>query len=158
MKKAKRDALSMLVLMVFSAAFYFYFIPAQVPVVGNAKTFFTSRTFPRVSMAAIFIVAAIGLYNAIFQMVKLSKGAPEERTSITAAQWWKALSPYAAFLIILAYTLGLKYFGYILSTVVFVPAFLLMLRCKKWQYYVGGYGFCVIMYLVFTLILNVRLP
>ena len=42
MKKAKNDAISMAVLMLFSASFYLYFIPTQVPVVKNDKTFFTS--------------------------------------------------------------------------------------------------------------------
>ena len=158
MKKAKNDALSMAVLMLFSASFYLYFIPAQVPVVKNNKTFFTSQTFPRFAMAVIFVLALVGFVNAVMRMVKISRAEGKgEKKAMTKEELWLALTPYVGFVLILAYALIFKYVSFIVGTVLFVPAFLALLRCKKWQYYVGAYAFCVVMYLIFTLILNVRL-
>ena len=159
MKKAKNDAISMAVLMLCSASFYLYFIPTQVPVVKNNKTFFTSQTFPRFAMAVIFVLALIGFINAVMRIVKITKteGKPEKKP-VNKEELWLALTPYIAFALILAYALIFKYVGFIVGTVLFVPAFLALLRCKKWQYYVGGYAFCVVMYLIFTFILKVRLP
>ena len=158
MKKAKNDALSMAVLMLFSAAFYFYFIPAQVPVVKNSKTFFTSQTFPRFTMAVIFFLGLCGLVNALLRMKKLSATEPKaEKKPKTKEEIWLMLSPYVAFALILGYALLFKYVNFIVASVVFIPAFLALLRCKKWQYYVGAYVFCAVMYLIFTNILNVRL-
>lgn len=158
MKKAKNDALSMVVLMLFSASFYFYFIPTQVPAVKNSKTFFTSQTFPRFTMAVIFLLALCGLVNALLRMKKLSAAEPKaEKKPKTKEEIWLMLAPYAAFLLILGYALVFKYVGFVVATVLFVPLFLILLRCKKWQYYVGAYVFCAVMYLIFTNILNVRL-
>lgn len=159
MKKAKNDALSMLVLMVFSALFYLYFIPSQVPVVQNSKTFFTSRTFPQITMAALFVVAAIGFGNAVYRILKFKKAeSAAPKTKKTKSELWVEFAPYVMFIIVVLYGIAFKFVGFLISSALFIPAFLLTMRCKKWTYYVGSYVFCAIMYLIFTFVLKVNLP
>lgn len=152
---------TMVVLMIISLAFYFKFIPDQIRVVANSKTSFTSQTFPKAMMAALFVVALIGFCKDFYTYMKLRKEnglEKREKTSISVKVLWDKLLPATVFIVVLVYAVLFKYLGYIISTVLFVPAFLGLLKCKKWGYYAGAYGFAALMYLVFTFILRVPLP
>ncbi|MGI5963824.1 MAG: tripartite tricarboxylate transporter TctB family protein [Lawsonibacter sp.] len=157
MKKAKQDMLSMAVLMAVCASFYFWFIPSQIRVVANSKTNFTSRTFPSLLMAALFLVALLGFINAVIRYQKAKKAGKQEPI-VSPGTYREIILPLLAFVLILIYALLFKYVGYLVATILFVPALLLLLRCKDWRYYVGGYGFCAVMYLIFIYVLRVPLP
>ena len=152
MKKAKKDMLAMLAFMFLSATTYFIFIPSQIKLAANA-TGFNNRTFPQFTMIVIFLAATAGFMRAFRHYRKeVKSGAAEsEETPRLASQ----LKPYLGFLIILGY--ALLFFGFIVSTAVFIPVFLLFIGCKKWQYYVAVYAFASGMYLVFRFILRVAI-
>lgn len=161
MKKAKKDMLAMLAFMFLSTTTYFIFIPSQIKLAANA-TGFNNRTFPQFTMIVIFLAATAGFMRAFRHYRKeVKSGAAEsEETPRLASQ----LKPYLGFLIILGYALLFHYisiqwrgFGFIVSTAVFIPVFLLFIGCKKWQYYVAVYAFASGMYLVFRFILRVAI-
>lgn len=158
MRKAKADMLIYTILMSICLLFYFWFIPAQVRVTKNSNQVFTSRTFPRFLVVALFIVALVGFCNALYQYITLRKQEKgREELPADGKKAWTHVVPVIAFALIMAYALMFKYVGFIPATLLVIPAFLALFRCKKWTYYAGAYGFCAVMYLVFVYVLGVPL-
>ena len=161
MKKTKKDMLSMLVFMILCAVTYFVFIPTQIKLAENAEGF-NNRTFPQFTMIVIFLAATAGFVRAFRHYREEMKNGAEE--SKETFRWASQLRPYIGFLIILAYALLFHYisiqwrgFGFIIGTAVFIPVFLLFIRCRKWQYYAAAYAFAAGMYLIFRFILRVAI-
>jgi len=61
-------------------------------------------------------------------------------------------------LILLAYGLLFNVIGYIVDTALLVVAILLFYRSKKWWFYGIGIATVLLIYLVFSQVLNVNLP
>lgn len=161
MKKSKQDMAVMLVFMILSAAVYLVFIPAQIKLSSN--TGFTNRTFPKFTMAVIFAASAAGFLEALVRYRRARQNTASE-TEPERPDLRGRLLPLLGFLVVLVYGLifhfaGIRWRGYsfLLATALFIPAFLLLLRCKNWRYYAAAYSFAAAMYLIFRFILKVAL-
>ena len=60
MEKAKRDMISMIVIMGISFLFCVWFIPAEIRVMDHGTSAFTSRSFPYLLMSAMLVISFIG--------------------------------------------------------------------------------------------------
>ena len=54
--------------------------------------------------------------------------------------------------------MGITRIGFVIPTVLMIPAVLLLLRCRKWQYYLYVYLFAGGIWVVFRYVLHVQLP
>ena len=159
----KQDMVLMLIIMLLSALVYFVFIPTQIKLPAKANTAFTNRTFPQLTMAVIFTASALGFADALTKYVKEKKtAAPEEEMGNMKAEILAELKPFIGAAIIIAYGLLFKYlsalipgYGFIVATVLFIPAFLAYIGCRKWQYYVYVYAFACFMFVVFKFVLHI---
>ena len=159
MKKSRQDMIVMLIFMILSAITYLVFIPSQIKL--SSDTGFTNRTFPQFTMIVIFIASSAGFLEAFFRYQK-AKRTDSSQTGAGAFDFRSDLLPICGFLVILAYALLFHFgsmqwrgYGFIVATIVFIPVFLLLVRCKNWKFYVAAYAFAAIMYLIFRFILNV---
>lgn len=161
MKKAKKDMCSMLAFMLLSSLVYWVFIPSQIKLAKNAV--FSNRTFPQFTMAIIFIAATVGFIEAAFRYKK-AKSVEQPSASETKFDLASNKMPLLGFAVILAYALSFHYlslslrgYGFIISTIIFIPVFFLILKCKNWKYYAAAYAFAAGMYIIFKYILHVAL-
>jgi hypothetical protein len=60
-------------------------------------------------------------------------------------------------LLVILYGYLFSAMGYIIATIIVPPLFLLIMKCRKWQYYLALYGFATIVYLVFKFVLRIPL-
>lgn len=164
MEKAKRDMISMIVIMGISFLFCVWFIPAEVRVTVHGTSAFTSRSFPYLLMSAMLVISFIGFCRAFWSFRKIQRSEAEtlkehQEEEDTPVQSGKGSRlPYAAFILILAYGMLFQYLGYMISALIFVTVFLWMLGCRKYTYYLGCCIFCGAVWLIFTQILRVPLP
>ena len=56
------------------------------------------------------------------------------------------------------YGVGITRIGFVIPTVLMIPVVLLLLRCRKWQYYLYVYLFAGGIWVVFRYVLHVQLP
>ena len=161
MKKAKKDMCSMLAFMLLSALVYWVFIPSQIKLAKNAV--FSNRTFPQFTMAIIFIAATVGFIEAAFRYKK-AKAVEQPSASESKFDFASNKMPLLGFAVILAYSLIFHYasslirgYGFIVATVIFIPVFFLVIKCKNWKYYAAAYTFAAGMYIIFKYILHVAL-
>ena len=161
MKKAKQDMIVMFAIMVLSALMYTVVIPWQIKAAATES--FTNRTFPRFTMAAVFLAAAGGFVSALMKLLRERTPAAESAERGRFFSYSRML-PILGFLVVLCYAVvfwfcGVHWrgYGFIISTALFIPAFLLLLRCKKWTYYVSAYAFAAGMYVIFRFVLKVML-
>ncbi len=161
MKELKRDIITMLIVMMISIIVIFFFIPTQIRLPARANNIFTNRTFPQFTMSVVFIASTCGFFSSLFKYYKLKKST-EERSDDASSDFASELYPFLGAAIILIYAFSFKYlsgilsgYGFIISTAIFIPAFLLLMKCRKWQYYLATYTFAAAMYLIFRFILKV---
>ena len=165
MKKLKQDMVLMLIIMLLSALVYLVFIPSQIKLPAKVNTSFTNRTFPQLTMVVIFAASTLGFADALTKFIKEKKtAAPEEEKGNAKANILSELKPFIGAAIIVAYGLLFKFlstlvpgYGFIIATVLFIPAFLAYIGCRKWQYYVYVYAFATVMFVVFKFVLHVLL-
>ena len=164
MKEQKRDMITMLVIMVLCLLAIFKFIPAQIRLPANAISFFTNRTFPQFTITVVFIAAVCCFFSSLYKYWKIRNESETERSENSDSKSSSELVPILGAVIILVYAFlfralsgSVRGYGFIISTVLFIPAFLIIMRCRKWQYYIASYGFAGVMYFVFRFILKVML-
>ena len=153
----------MLTLMIVSALFYFKFIPEQIRIssLWSGSTSFSSRTFPNLLVLTLFGVSSIGFLRALWQLRQIKTGTAGERPErrpFTPAGVVNFLTPVIVLGIILLYCVLFKSIGYIWASVLVPPVLLLVLNCRRWQYYAVVYAFSAILYVIFKLVLLVPLP
>lgn len=164
MKGHKRDSITMLVIMALCLLAIFKFIPAQIRLPANSNSFFTNRTFPQFTITVVFMAAGCCFFFSLYQCWKMRKHSGTKSSEESQAELSTELVPLLGAAIILVYAFlfkilsgAIRGYGFIISTVLFIPAFLILMKCKKWQYYVSCYGFACVMYFVFRYILKVML-
>lgn len=164
-KKTKQDIVTMIILMIVSALFYFIFIPGQIRLssVWSGSIPFSSRSFPYILSVGLFIVAGVGLANAIVSLIKLKKIMKLEEKTIENRRTdkkaiIKLVMPFIVYALILIYAILFKQIGYIYSTLIIPPILIFILGSKKWQFYLFTYIFAAVVYVVFKLILNIPIP
>lgn len=163
-KKILRDLCSMLFFAVIAVLFYFVFIPQQVTIASwNAgSSTFNGTTFPNLVTGAIFIASVIGIIKNLILLARLPKDAGQaekaEKAKETIHSKLSEFLPFLMTLVIIGYYFLFVHAGYIIATLIMAPVLLLLLRCKKWTYYMYVYAFALVIYLIFVYILKVQLP
>lgn len=163
-KKMKEDIMAYAVVLLFSLFFLFYAIPTQISVPKAAVGLFTPRTYPYVCFAVIAVCSVAGLLKSIVKYVRESRSNPEFSKGI---QTWKektrkekigAFMPWICIALCILYAILFGKIGFILSTILIAPIILFILGDKKILHYVYVYAFCAVMYVIFVIVLGVRLP
>lgn len=159
LKKAYRDLIAMLALLLASVLLQFVLIPAQIPLRGGwaGADSFTSRTFPSILAGVLAVSSLSGLIGAGRRIFLLRKAGQTD----TAARAWDLaglVRPAVMFAVVAVYGYLFTKLGYIPATLLACPVILGILGCRKWQYYLCVYAFAAAVYLVFKLVLQVPLP
>lgn len=160
MKQLRKDLVIYSLLVIFSILFYFIIIPREI-VLRNSwggDVTFTSRTFPYLIFIIIGVTSFIGVISTFVKMNKLSdeeKATFKRESFINVIKEW--LIPITFMLLVILYGYLFSKIGYIVATIIVPPLFLLIMKCKKWQYYLALYGFATVVYLVFKFVLRIPL-
>lgn len=126
---------------------------------------FTPRTYPDVCIVVILICCVIGLVKEIIHYCRSMKNDPE--FSAGAKKWRDKTTreklgvfmPWICICLCVIYAVLFDKVGFIPATIIIPPIILILLGdMKKPMHYVYVYGFCAVMYVVFTMILGVHLP
>lgn len=160
-KKALTDIVSSLFCIGFSAVLYFWLIPTQVKIATwNKNVGFTAQTFPKLLAAVMFISGTILLATNLFTFFRCAQNEKQNkpREKVTANQVYTAIMPFLMTAAVLGYYYLFIHVGFIISTLIIVPVVLLLLRCKKWQYYLYTYLFSGAVFLIFEQVLRIQLP
>lgn len=158
-KKYKNDMILSLVLVAAAVFFYYIVIPAQIRIVrGSQNEVFSPDTFPKL-LTILFIVC--GAVNAVTRLVQYIRTVRTQgrinpdKEKLTAQKIYIAVIPFVMFLLSLVYIVLFKKIGFIAATALAIPAVLILLKCKKWHYYVIAYAFAALMYVLFKFVLQV---
>ncbi len=155
MDKLKKDIFMYSLLVVISILFYVVIIPQQIQLRDSwsGDITFTSRTFPNLLFATMGGVSVIGIISTILKIAKLEdkSGTPLPKLIMGT------LAPLYFFALLAAYAVMFHYLGYIISTAVMIPLYLISLKCKNIKYYAITYAVGIIVYVVFKFLLNISL-
>lgn len=165
-KKLKLDIIVMTILMILSGLFYYFFIPAQIPLSAmfTGNTSFSSRTFPNVIAVALFAIAGLSLVKSISGLVKArrSQVPSVEKAGGTGPRGVAAILPrvipYIVYLLIVLYCFLFEAIGYVAATIIVPPFLMLLLGCRNWKYYAYMYAFGALLYMIFKLGLRIPMP
>ena len=134
-------------LFMIASAILWLLIPQQIQ--SLEKGMVTASTVPRIAIGGLFICALL----LFVQGLRLPK-----KTIVSSPKFKKELKSVIFALILLAYGLLFNVIGYIVDTALLVVVILLFYRSKKWWFYGIGITTVLLIYLVFSQILNVNLP
>lgn len=158
-KKLKNDIIIYSLLLVICAALYFWITPTQIVLRANLlDSSFTPQTFPNLLTIGIALCAAIGLVSSCVKYARIRHTVvKEEKTPRTRHEWMILLAPYITLAILIVYCILFEKLGFIISTLLLVPALVLLLGSKKWQHIAVVYAFAALMFVLFKYLLLVPL-
>ena len=134
-------------LFMIASAILWLLIPQQIQ--SLEKGMVTASTVPRIAIGGLFICALLLFVQGTIIL---------EKSMISSPKFKKELKSVIFALILLAYGLLFNVIGYIVDTALLVVAILLFYRSKKWWFYGIGIATVLLIYLVFSQVLNVNLP
>lgn len=140
-------------LFMIASAILWLLIPQQIR--SLEKGMVTASTVPRIAIGGLFICALL-LFVQGLRLPK--KTIVLEKSMISSPKFKKELKSVIFALILLVYGLLFNVIGYIADTALLVVAILLFYRSKKWWFYGIGIATVLLIYLVFSQVLNVNLP
>jgi len=140
-------------LFMIASAILWLLIPQQIK--SWKRGLVSASTVPRIAIGGLFICA----FLLFVQGLRLPKKTIVlEKDMISSPKFKKELKSVIFALILLAYGLLFNVIGYIVDTALLVVAILLFYRSKKWWFYGIGIATVLLIYLVFSQVLNVNLP
>ena len=165
LKKAREDIFVFAFLIAVSLWLLLYALPTQVAVPQGVLQggSFTPRTLPLLVVSAMLVCCVLGLAGSVLTYWKLRRAGE----ALEKNRKWSEMSrreklaefmPLFAFLLCVLYYLLFSYAGFLVATIVVPPLALLAMGDFNWRHYLYVYGFCAVMYLVFTFVLKVHLP
>lgn len=165
-RKAREELLVMLVCTVLVLTLMLYIIPVliKVPAAALKDDAFTPRTFPYFLGWIMCICVLVGDIKVGVQFAKARKEAlangclKEKDAPKTAHEKITAFIPWIVYAMVVLYGVGINTLGFIIPTIVMIPAVLLLLHCRKWQYYLYVYAFAAAIWTIFRFVLHVQLP
>jgi len=115
------------------------------------------RVFPRMIAGCMFILASILVGQSLFERLR---NVSDNQSSVPikehAQRWWRIVS---VFIVGFAYTQVLDPFGYVVSTIPFLAAMVMLFQEKRWYIIVAvALLGTSIFYIVFRLVFKVPLP
>ena len=113
-----------------------------------------SQTYPTFTIALLFGLTTLYLINMLFRAKKF--GVESGRDKVFAG--FKPLQFFVCLALVFAYLIMMKYFGFYISTVVFMLAVLLFLRVPILHTVIVVVAINALVYLAFTTFLGVKLP
>ena len=140
-------------LFMIASAILWLLIPQQIQ--SLEKGMVTACTIPRIAIGGLFICALL-LFVQGLRLPK--KTIVIEKAMVSSPKFKKELKSVIFALILLVYGLLFNVIGYIADTALLVVAILLFYRSKKWWFYAIGIVIVLLIYLVFSQVLNVNLP
>lgn len=115
------------------------------------------RVFPRMIAGCMFILASILVGQSFLERLR---NVIDNQSSVSikeyAQRWWRIVS---VFIVGFAYTQVLDSFGYVVSTIPFLAAMVMLFQEKRWYVIVAvALLGTSIFYIVFRLVFKVPLP
>ena len=165
-KKAREELLVMLVCTVLVAALLFYVIPVliKVPKAALRDDSFTPRTFPYFLAWVMAVCVVIGDIKYGIAFVKARKEAlesgclKEKAAKKTAHEIIASVMPWIIYAVVVLYGVGINRIGFVIPTLCMIPVVLVIISCKRWQYYLYVYIFAASIWAIFRYVLHVQLP
>ena len=165
-QKAREELLVMLVCTVLVALLMFYVIPVliKVPAAALKDDSFTPRTFPYFLGTIMAICVLIGDVKTGVEFVRARREAlacgclKEAEPKKTLHDRITGFIPWIVYALVVLYGVGITRIGFVIPTVLMIPVVLLLLRCRKWRYYLYVYLFSGGIWVVFRYVLHVQLP
>jgi hypothetical protein len=163
-KKARRNFFVMLFFLAICILLFAYVIPVEIPVPNAAQGQpFTPQTFPYLLASGLLICTVIGLiqYGIEYLQIRRAMAAAnlkEEKQPLDKKRILESIFAYLMYGLMVIYGLMFSHFGFIISTLIIPPLFLIILKDRKWYHYLIFYAFAAVMYIVFRVILKVQLP
>jgi hypothetical protein len=165
MKKIKENIVLAIVFMAISGFLYFMAIPWGVPIRASwgGDVGVDSRTFPYFAAAAMGVVAFAFLLVSLSQYAKGRKPQVDTQPVVAHVDGKKRsmkeeVRGLATFGLFLAYGILMVTVGFIVATLIVPVVILLYLGERKLWNFVGVYAFATLLYVIFELLLKVRLP
>ncbi len=125
----KADIYTAVVFLVFSAVGFFYIIPTQIqysiPPEEVSNAVFLPTFFPNSTIATFALVSAMFLFGAL----RRSEAGGQTITSKKAL-----LQVCVVFALCYVYVESLAYFGFLVSTPVFLAILIMMMGTRDWRY------------------------
>ncbi|WP_422484965.1 tripartite tricarboxylate transporter TctB family protein [Gudongella sp. DL1XJH-153] len=110
--------------------------------------------FPKILFGLFGFFSLFILIKGIAKSKILTSENRKDIITLSGLKW-----PLAALLIITAYTILLRYLGFFVSTIIYIPSFMFFYRYKKIPIMlVSVIGMMIFVYLVFVKQLNVQFP
>lgn len=159
--QVKKDILMWAFFFAFGIMMAFVIIPKQIPVSAMlAKEYITPRSFPTAICLALSLVSFVGLASSIRKFLRIQKEARAENAAEADRErsLYDSIFPFLIFALIVVYAVMFKRLGFIWATAIIPPIILALLKCRKWYMYLALYAFAAIIYILFTVVLNVPLP
>ncbi|MDY0289285.1 MAG: tripartite tricarboxylate transporter TctB family protein [Sphaerochaeta sp.] len=136
------------------AAVLFLLIPSEIQTLETTAT--NAQTIPRIALAGLFIFSFLLLLQGLFLLPKKELVFGEE---LYASRDFKdSVRSLVYIAIIVVYVFLFKMLGFIASNIYLVFAILLYYGTKKKSYYAIALFVSAIVYLIFTLVLNISMP
>lgn len=163
LKKTRSDIIIYSLLLIVCAVMFFWLTAEEVPLRANAAdSSFTPRTFPNLLTIGIALASAIGLISSCIKYAKLMRTETKDTTEKkpvkkTAHEWLILFAPYITFVILVVYGILFEKLGYIVSTLLLVPALTFLFGSRKWQHIAIVYAFAALMFVLFKFVLLVPL-
>lgn len=128
-------------------------IPFQVSAVSSNDRTLGADFFPKL-IGVLMIVASVGLFAESFYAYKLGIGSEAE----TGIQWKREKKVLTIFLLLVVYVLALQFVGFLVGSILFGTAMMIILGVRTWWYFVIFIVSVFIVYYVFHYLLYVHLP
>ncbi|WP_300362286.1 tripartite tricarboxylate transporter TctB family protein [Fusobacterium sp.] len=125
-------------------------IPSQIPL--NSDAVITSRSFPKLIVALMFISS---LFIFVADLIKLVKKLPVQEVEVNLNEEGRAV---VVCILLIAYAFLLDKIGFMFSSILYCYSMLTFFKCKNWKYYMIVTIICVAVTYIFKNILLVQLP
>ena len=136
------------------SAVLYAMIPTEI--ITLEKTSVNAQTVPRIALGGLFIFSLLLLLQGLFMIPK--REVVLNRQFLGTRQYRDIIRSCIYLALIVIYVLLFKAFGFILSSIYLIVSILLYYGTRKKSYYAIALGISAIVYLVFTLVLNISLP
>ncbi|MBE2893696.1 tripartite tricarboxylate transporter TctB family protein [Spirabiliibacterium falconis] len=146
----KQNLVGGIVFLIFSSLLW-WFIPTQIVLRESAEAI-NSQTFPRIIVGLMWLCSAILVAKEI---VLLIQKKPVKVVSFDLGEEYRAFILIA---LLIAYWFLLDALPFLVASLIFVNAFLLLSRCRNWKYYAIVCTTVILVSVVFEHILHVKLP
>lgn len=134
------------VVVMYAICAYFYSMTAQLKV--------ESQTYPTFTIALLFGLTTLYLLQMLFKAKKY--GVESGKDKVFAG--FKPLQFFVCVGLVFAYLVMMYYFGFYISTIIFMLAVLLFLRVPILHTVIVVVAINALVYLAFTTFLGVKLP